>query len=53
MTLWGNEADLLAFYRSGTHAKAMQEAANFSSNIKAIRVEGNQLIHWKIAKKLF
>lgn len=53
MTLWGNEADLLAFYRGGTHAIAMQEAANFSTNIKAIRVESDQLIHWKIAKKLF
>jgi hypothetical protein len=53
MTLWGNEADLLAFYRGGTHAKAMQEAANFSTNIKAIRVEGTELINWKKAKKLF
>lgn len=53
MTLWENETDLFTFYRGGTHAKAMQEAANFSTNIKAIRVEGTELINWKKAKKLF
>jgi hypothetical protein len=53
MTLWENEADLFAFYRSGTHAKAMQEAANFSTNLKAIRIEGTELINWRKAKKQF
>jgi hypothetical protein len=53
MTLWETEADLFAFYRSGTHAKAMQEAAKFSTNLKAIRIEGDEILKWKIAKKLF
>lgn len=52
MTLWETEADLLAFYRNGTHAKAMQEAANFSTNLKAIRIEGTELLNWRKAKKL-
>ena len=53
MTVWESEADLFAFYRSGTHAKAMQEAANFSTNLKAIRIEGTELLKWRKAKKLF
>lgn len=53
MTLWESEADLFAFYRNGTHAKAMQEAANFSTNLKAIRIEGTELLNWRMAKKLF
>jgi hypothetical protein len=53
MTLWENETDLFTFYRGGTHAKAMLEATNFSTNIKAIRIEGDELVKWRKAKKLF
>lgn len=51
MTLWECEDDLLEFYRNGTHAQAMREAANFSKNLKATRIEGKTLIPWKDAKK--
>jgi hypothetical protein len=52
MTLWESEADLLAFYRGGTHAEAMRQAANFSTNLKAFRTEGKHLISWNEAKQL-
>lgn len=52
MTLWENEDDLFAFYRNGTHAEAMRQAANFSTNLKAFRMEGKHLISWNEAKQL-
>lgn len=51
MTLWECEEDLFEFYRKGTHAHVMREAANFSKNLKATRIEGKTLIPWKDAKK--
>jgi hypothetical protein len=52
MTLWNDEADLTTFYRSGTHLEAMKQANLFSSKIKVGRVESNDFISWKEAKKL-
>jgi hypothetical protein len=53
MTLWENEADLITFYRSGTHLEAMKQASLFSSKIQVRRLESNELVSWKVAKKLF
>ena len=52
MTLWENEADLTTFYRSGTHLEAMKQASLFSSKIQVSRIESNDLVSWKVAKKL-
>jgi hypothetical protein len=52
MTLWENEADLTTFYRSGTHLEAMKQASLFSSKIQVSRMESNDLVSWKVAKKL-
>ena len=53
MTLWENEADLLAFYRNGTHVEAMKAARNLANVLESRRIEKNALIEWKEAKKLF
>jgi hypothetical protein len=52
MTLWNDEADLTTFYRSGTHLEAMKQASLFSSKIQVRRLESNDLVSWKVAKKL-
>jgi hypothetical protein len=53
MTLWEDDAAIDAFYRSGTHLVAMQQAHLFSSKISSKRTSGNELISWKKGKKLF
>lgn len=52
MTLWENEHDLHHFYTSGTHLEAMKQSKNFSSNIQSKRIEKDDLIDWKEAKKI-
>jgi hypothetical protein len=52
MTLCNDEADLTTFYRSGTHLEAMKQASLFSSKIQVRRLESNDLVSWKVAKKL-
>ncbi|MDN3676897.1 hypothetical protein QWY90_06195 [Flavobacterium paronense] len=53
MTLWEEENDINAFYRNGTHLEAMKQAQSFSSKIQAIRIQKEDLIGWKEAKKGF
>lgn len=53
MTLWENENDLNNFYRNGTHLEAMKQSKSFSSKIKSLRLNKDDLIDWKEAKKLF
>ena len=53
MTLWDNENDLNHFYRNGTHLAAMKQSKNFSSKIQSNRIQKEDLIGWKEAKKLF
>jgi len=53
MTVWENENDLNEFYRNGTHVAAMKRAKSFSSNIQSRRLQQDDLISWKAAKKLF
>lgn len=53
MTLWVNENDINDFYRNGTHLKAMNQSKTFSSKIQSKRINKNELISWKKAKKLF
>lgn len=53
MTLWENETDLNNFYRMGTHLEAMKQSKTFSSNLKSLRINKDDLIGWKEAKKLF
>jgi hypothetical protein len=53
MTLWEDANAMDHFYRNGTHLEAMKQAKQFSSNIKATRINNANLIPWKEAKKLF
>ena len=53
MTLWENENDINAFYRNGTHVAAMKQSGKFSSKIESRRIQNEDLIPWKEAKKLF
>ena len=53
MTLWENENDINDFYRNGTHLEAMKQSKTFSSKIRSKRIHDEDLISWKIAKKLF
>ena len=53
MTLWVNENDINDFYRNGTHLEAMKQSKTFSSNIQSKRIQNDDLISWKEAKKLF
>jgi len=53
MTLWENEDDINQFYRNGTHLEAMKQSKTFSSKIQSLRVNQEDLMNWKEAKKLF
>jgi len=53
MTLWLSEEEINAFYRNGTHLEAMKKSRLFSSNIQSKRINREELISWKEAKKLF
>ena len=53
MTLWKNENDLNNFYRNGIHLEAMKKSKSFSSNINSYRLNKDDLINWKEAKKHF
>lgn len=53
MTLWENENDLNDFYLNGTHLEAMRQFKTFSSKIQSKRINNEDLISWKEAKKLF
>jgi hypothetical protein len=53
MTLWENENDINCFYRNGPHLKAMKKATVFSSKIQSKRVQNQNILIWKEAKKLF
>ncbi|MCX6140504.1 MAG: DUF3291 domain-containing protein [Candidatus Kapabacteria bacterium] len=53
MTLWENEADLNAFYRNGTHLEAMKKSKSFSPHIQSTRIDRDEMLGWKGAKKLF
>lgn len=53
MTLWVNENDINDFYRNGTHLEAMKQSKTFSSKIQSKRIQNEDLINWKEAKKLF
>ena len=52
MTLWENEEDINDFYRNGTHLEAMKKSKNFSSKIQSHRIEKEDLLSWKEAKKV-
>ena len=53
MTLWENEKDINDFYRNGSHLEAMKQSKKFSSKIQSLRVQNEDLLGWKEAKKLF
>jgi hypothetical protein len=53
MTLWENENDINDFYRNGTHLEAMKLSKTFSSKIQSHRIQNEELLSWKKAKKLF
>lgn len=53
MTLWANETEINDFYRNGTHLEAMKQSKAFSSKIQSKRINKQDLISWKEAKKLF
>jgi heme-degrading monooxygenase HmoA len=52
MTLWENENDITDFYRKDTHLEAMKQSKSFSSKIHSIRIQKEDLMSWKDAKKL-
>ena len=52
MTLWRNESELNDFYRNGTHLEAMKQSKKFSSKIKSKRLNSEEVISWKEAKKV-
>jgi hypothetical protein len=51
MTLWDNENEINDFYRKGTHLEAMKQSQSFSSKIYSIRIQKEDLMSWKEAKK--
>jgi len=53
MTLWVNDNDINDFYRNGTHLEAMKQSKIISSKIQTYRIQNEELINWKKAKKLF
>jgi hypothetical protein len=53
MTLWENEKDLNDFYRNGTHLEVMKRSKKISSKIQSHRVQEEDLMSWKKAKRLF
>jgi hypothetical protein len=53
MTLWENEEDINDFYRNGTHLEAMKQSKRFSSKIQSHRIQKEDVMDWKEAKKLF
>ncbi len=53
MTLWEHENDINDFYRSGTHLEAMKQSKTFSSKIQSKRIQNEDLLSWKEAKKVF
>lgn len=52
MTLWNNEVEILEYFSSGAHAKAMKEASKWAEEIRSIRVDRDSLTEWKEAKVL-
>ena len=53
MTLWENENEINEFYRNGTHLEAMKQSKKFSSKIQSHRIQKEDVMDWKEAKKLF
>lgn len=53
MTLWESEKDINEFYRNGTHLEAMKQSIKFSSKIQSHRIQKEDLMPWKEAKKFF
>lgn len=53
ITLWENEKDITDFYINGAHLQAMKQSKKFSSKIQSHRIQNEDLINWKEAKKLF
>ncbi len=53
MTLWENEQEINDLYRNGIHLEAMKQSRKFSSKIEYRRLQNEDLIPWKEAKKLF
>jgi len=53
MTLWENDNDINAFYRNGTHLDAMKQSKVIAFKIQTNRINKEELINWKEAKRLF
>lgn len=53
MTLWENENDINDFYRNGSHLEAMKQSKTFSLKIQSHRIQNEELLSWKEAKKWF
>lgn len=53
MTLLENENDIAYFYRKGTHLKAMKQSKTISYKIQSHRIQNDQLMNWKQARKVF
>ena len=52
MTLWDNETDIIDFYKSGAHLKAMKESKKIAKEIRSITIDSDTFPSWKEAKLL-
>lgn len=52
MTLWENEEDMQAFYRSGAHLEAIKAAGKMSKEIVLLRLEIDEFPPWSEVKPL-
>ena len=50
MTLWKNERDIIDFYKSGAHLKAMKESEKIAKEIRSITIDSDTFPSWKEAK---
>ncbi len=53
MTLWENENDLKQFYKQGVHLEAMKKWQHYAIRAQSKRLQRDQAMSWKEAKKLF
>ena len=51
MTLWENQEDINAFYKSGAHLDAMKKSREIAKEIRTIVIDANSIPSWKEAKE--
>jgi hypothetical protein len=51
MTAWESQADIAAFYKSGSHLEAMKESKILAEYLRFITFEAEKMPDWKEAKE--